>query len=167
MKISFLDFWGNLDLNNNFLINLLRECREDVILTNPDDADIIFCSLFGDSHKSYFNKKKIVFFTGENVRPNFNSYNYSLSFDFDSYEDRNIRVPLWYFYIDWFDKKTYGNPEYLIPESYLYGENEFTQKNKSGFCSAVFSAPYRERFEMIQNLNTYKGVDCFGKAIGR
>jgi len=166
MKISFLDFWGDLDLNNNFLINLLRESNENVVLTNPDDADIIFCSLFGDAHKSYFNKKKIVFFTGENVRPDFSSYDYSLTFDFDSYNDKNIRVPLWYFYIDWFNKKTYGNPEYLIPENYLYGENEFTLKPKVGFCSTVFSSPYRERFEMINYLNSYKAIDCFGKAIG-
>ena len=37
---------------------------------------------------------------------------------------------------------------------------------KIGFCSAVFSSPYRERFEMIGHLNSYKNVDCFGKAIG-
>jgi hypothetical protein len=166
MKLSFLDFWGDLDLDNNLIINLLRECRENIILTSPEEADIIFCSVFGNSHKSFYNKKKIILFTGENIRPDFHSYDCSLSFDFDSYNGRNIRLPLWYFYVDWFNKKTYNNPEYLIPENYLYGENEFTTKQKIGFCSTVFSAPYIERFEMIQHLNSYKQVDCFGKATG-
>ena len=163
MKVSFLDFWGDLHLDNNFIFNILREIKEEVILVNPDDADIIFCSIFGDKHKSYFGRKKIIFFTGENIRPDFKSYDYSISFDFDDYNGRNIRVPLWYFYIDWFNKKTYGNPNYLIPENYLYEDNEFKNKSKNDFCCTVFSASYPERFEMINKLNKYKQVDGYGK----
>ena len=76
MKISFLDFWGDLELNNNFIINILREIKDNIILVNPEDADIIFCSVFGNKHKSYFGKRKIILFTGENVRPDFKSYDF-------------------------------------------------------------------------------------------
>jgi len=163
MKISFLDFWGGFDPNNNFLINILKRYMNGVVLTNPDEADIIFCSIFGQSHSQFFNKKDIILFSGENIRPNYSTYNKSLTFDFYDYDNRNVRLPLWYFYIDWFNIKTYNNPEYLIPENYLYNENEFTIKSKSKFCSTVFSKSDNDRIEMMKILSEYKNVDGFGK----
>ena len=108
MKISFLDFWGDLDINNNFLINIIREFKS-VEISSPEDADVIICSVFGNEHCKFYGKKKIIYYTGENIRPNFSSYDLSFSFDFDDYDGRNIRVPLWYFYVDFFNKKSYFN----------------------------------------------------------
>jgi len=161
MNVSFLDFWYGFQPENNFFIHLLRLIKESVNITSPENADIIFYSCFGDSHKN-FNTKKI-FFTGENLRPNFNDCDLSLSFDFDDYNNKNIRLPLWYLYIDWFNVKSYNNPEWLIPVEYLSGDNEFTKKNKNQFCSTVFSSPYDNRFNMVNLLNNYKQVDCYGK----
>jgi alpha(1,3/1,4) fucosyltransferase len=123
----------------------------------------MFFSDFGTENMLYRNCKKI-FFTGENQRPNFKKCDYSFTFDFDDYEGRNFRLPLWYFYIDWFNVKTYLNPEWLIPESYLYGENEFTQKSKDEFCSIVFGKMVDSRLNAIQKISEYKKVDIFGKA---
>jgi hypothetical protein len=163
MKISFLDFWGDFIPDNNFIIHSIRQLRENVeVVDNPDLSDLIICSLFGHEHKKYTDSKQIIFYTGENIRPNFSSYHKSISFDMID-DDRNIRIPLWYFYIDWFDVKTYGNPSYLIPVDYLYGENEFTNKKKDKFCCTVFSAPHQDRFQIMSLLNTYKQVDGFGK----
>jgi hypothetical protein len=161
MNVSFLDFWYGFQPENNFFIHLLRLIKESVNITSPENADIIFYSCFGDSHKN-FNTKKI-FFTGENLRPNFNDCDLSLSFDFDDYNNKNIRLPLWYLYIDWFNVKSYNNPEWLIPVEYLSGDNEFTKKDKNQFCSTVFSSPYDTRFNMVNLLNNYKQVDCYGK----
>jgi hypothetical protein len=163
MKISFLDFWGDLSLDNNFIINILKEFKENVELVEPENSDLIFCSVFGEEHKKFFGKKKIIFYTGENIRPNFESYDLSLTFDFGDYQNRNVRLPLWYFYIDWFGKKTYGNPQYLIPEEYLYQPNEFSSKPRSHFCCAVFSKFDEDRFTMMSHLNQYKDVYGFGK----
>jgi len=164
MKICFLDFWGDFNPNNNFIINSIRLCMENVeIVENPDNSDIIFCSLFGQEHKIYTNTKKIIFFSGENVRPTYVTYHKSISFDFEE-NDKNIRIPLWYFYVDWFKVGTYGNPSYLIPVEYLYGENEFSKKIKNKFCCTVFSNPHPDRFLIMNLINTYKKVDGFGKA---
>jgi len=104
------------------------------------------------------------YYTGENTRPNFKKCDYSLTFDFDTYEGRNFRLPLWYLYIDWFNVGSYGNPDWLIPESYLYGENEFTKKQKNKFCSIVYGSPHQSRVDAIENIsNNYKQVDVFGK----
>lgn len=162
MNVSFLDFWYDFEPNNNFFIHLLRSIYPNVNVTDPAFADVIFYTCFGRSHKNYTHCKKI-FFTGENIRPNYNECTHSISFDFDTYDSRNIRIPLWYLYIDWFNVGSYGNPNWLVPINCLTNKNEFTTKEKTKFCATVFSSPYNERFNMIQKLNEYKLVDCFGK----
>lgn len=162
MKIAFVDFWGGFDQQNNFFVFLIKQLFPETKVVDPIDANVLFCSVFGSEHLNYRNKKKI-FYTGENVRPNFNFYDYGLSFDFESYGDKNIRLPLWYFYIDWFEVKSYNNPNYLIPVSYLNGKNEFSEKKKDLFCCTVFSAPHMDRFHTIRLLNLYKKVDGYGK----
>ena len=161
MNVAFLDFWYDFQPENNFFIHLVKSIKENVNITSPEKADVIFYSCFGDSHKKYNSKK--IFFTGENLRPDFNNCDLSLSFDFEDYNSRNIRLPLWYLYIDWFNVKSYKNPDWLIPVEYLSNDNEFTKKDKKQFCSTVFSSPYDSRFNMINLLNTYNSVDCYGK----
>lgn len=163
MKICFSDFWSPFDPNNNFFIHILRETFEDIEVVNPEDADVMFFSVFGTENTLYKECKKI-FFTGENIRPNLNKCDYSFTFDFDDYGGRNFRLPLWYFYIDWFNVNTYDNPKWLIPESYLYGENEFTKKTKDKFCSIVFGKMVESRLKAIEKISKYKKVDIFGKA---
>lgn len=165
MNISFLDFWQYpvaFNPNNNFLYYLFREAFENVKVVESEDADLIIFSCFGNDH-TRFNHCKKLFYTGENIRPFSKKCDYSISFDFDNYNGKNIRIPLWMMYIDWFNKKSYGNPEYLIPEMYLYGENEFSSKLKNKFCSTVFSALYEMRIKAIEKISKYKSVDVYGK----
>ena len=165
MKISFLDFWEypvSFESNNNFLYYLLCESFENIQIVEPENADLIIFSCFGNDNTRFKHCKKL-FYTGENIRPTSKKCNYSMSFDFVDYDNTNIRLPLWMMYIDWFNKKSYGNPYYLIPENYLYNSNEFTIKPKNKFCSTVFSAIYNERINVINKLSEYKKVDTYGK----
>jgi hypothetical protein len=163
MKVCFSDFWAPFDQNNNFFINTLKEMYENVEVVYPEDADIMFYSVFGNENMLYKDCKKI-FFTGENERPNFKKCDYSLTFDFDDYNGKNFRLPLWYLYIDWFKVGTYDNPNWLIPEEYLYNENEFTKKPKNEFCSIVFGKFVDSRVEAIEAISKYKKVEVLGKA---
>tara|TARA_R100000406_G_C3076452_1_gene115669 strand:- start:33 stop:890 length:858 start_codon:yes stop_codon:yes gene_type:complete len=167
MKITFSDFWQYpkaFDPNNNFFIHIIRDLFEDVEVVEPEDADVMFFSLFGNENGRYKDCKKI-FFTGENVRPNFKRCDFSLTFDADEHGGKNFRLPLWYLYIDWFEVNSYDNPDWLIPESYLYNDNEFTQKKKDKFCSIVYGKQIESRINAIQNISSnYKQVDVFGKA---
>ena len=163
MKVCFSDFWGTFNPNNNFFIHIVRELYENVEVVNPEDADVMFFSVFGNENGRYKNCKKI-FFTGENIRPNFNRCDYSLTFDFDTNQGRNFRLPLWHLYIDWFGVGTYDDPQWLIPESYLYGENEFTIKRKGEFCSIVYGKSIESRILAVKNISRYKHVDVWGKA---
>jgi hypothetical protein len=166
MNLSFLDFWNDFSQENNFLTHLLKMVKNNVNIVEPSKADTIIFSCFGNENKKYNHCKK-VFFTGENIRPNLSDCDFSISFDFNDYGGKNIRIPLWYFYIDWFNVKSYGNPQYLIPVDYLYGENEFTKKSKDKFCCTVFSRPEQLRFSTMNQISTYNVVDGFGKVHGR
>lgn len=160
MKIAFLDFWDNFNPYNNFFIHSFKTIWTEIEISSPEDSDMIIYSCFGNSHFKYTGKKYKVFFTGENKRPDYSQCNKAISFDIDS--NNNMRIPLWYLYIDWFNVKTYDNPNYLIPVSYIDKPNEFT-KNKTKFCSSVFSNPVSNRINFINKLNSYKKVDSFGK----
>ncbi len=163
-NIAFLDFWDKFNPNNNFLIHLFREVNPNINVVSPNEADTIIFSCFGQENRQFPNKNKI-FFTGENKRPDYSNCNFSISFDFDDYNNRNVRIPLWYYYIDWFNKGSYSNPDFLIPVDYLSNGifNIYSNREKTKFCSSVFSNPVGTRMDMVNVLNQYKNVDCYGK----
>lgn len=164
MKISFLDYWGSpksFNPHNNFFLHLLRCIFENVDVVDPEDSDVIFSLGFGSDYTRFKDCVRIQY-AGENVRPNLKSFDYSLTFDFDDYGGKNFRFPLWMMHIDWFNVGTYDNPEWLVPESYLYGENEFTIKEKSLFCSILFNRIVDSRISGIETISKYKKVDVFG-----
>jgi len=164
MNISFADFWGGFDNNNNFFVDLLKSINSNYnFVPFSDQTELLIYSCFGSSHH-YANRNKVkkIFYTGENLRPNYNECDYSLTFDFDYYDGKNIRLPLWMLQIDWFDKKGYTNPQYVIPTNYLK-TNPFIEKPKEQFCCIVFNNKSPHRLEIIKKLNKYKQVDCYGK----
>lgn len=162
MNLSFLDFWPGFSENKNFFYFLFSEI-DKVKITHPSEADIIIFSCFGDENKKYRNKKRI-FYTGENIRPDYNDIDYSFSFDFTENE-KNIRIPLWLIQIDWFNQVNYDNPKYTIPYNEI-NDNRFSRKVKDKFCSIVFNSTSPHRYEIIEELSKYKKVDCFGKPFG-
>ncbi|MCQ2663735.1 fucosyltransferase, partial [Helicobacter pylori] len=65
---------------------------------NPDKpADIVFGNPLGSARKilSYQNAKR-VFYTGENEVPNFNLFDYAIGFDELDFNNRYLRMPLYY-----------------------------------------------------------------------
>jgi len=166
MKINFLDFWGDgFQSDNNFFMHLFRETFGDVELAPPHECDVVIYSCFSGSHQAVPRTVTKIFYTGENIRPNYEECDYSITFDFDTYGGKNIRLPLWMLQIDWFGHGGYGNPEYVIPLDSLV-DNEFTQKEKSKFCGFVFNNPTDSRLKAIEVLGRYKRVDCYGTLFG-
>lgn len=162
MKISFCDFWDGFLNESNFFIDLFKSIYTDVQLSTNDECDVLIYSCFGNNHKKINKNKKIkIFYTGENLRPDFNDCSFSFTFDFDSYGGKNIRVPLWLIQIDWFNKKNYSNPQYVIPLDHIqknpYGED------KKIFCSMVVNNFFPERKQIYDIVNQYKNVKTIGK----
>jgi hypothetical protein len=168
MNVSFLDFWDGFDHTNNFFIDLLQEInpKYKVVPFSNEHTDILIYSCFGSEHTTANRKKvKKIFYTGENLRPNYNDCDYSLSFDFSDYNGKNIRLPLWLLQIDWFNKVNYGNPQFVVPKNELK-TSRFSVKPKTKFCCIVFNNPIPNRIEILQKLSRYKNIDCYGKPFG-
>ena len=163
MKISFLDFWPGFDSKNNFFYHSINQLGTKVKVVNPRRADIIFFSCFGSENLKYNNCKKILFL-GENLDLSSYKFDYSISHHLmKESKENHFRLPLWKTYIDWFDVKTYTNPEYLIPLNYIDQRNEFNLINKNKFCSIVYSSEYESRNKYINLISKYKKVDVYGK----
>jgi hypothetical protein len=147
IKIWFTDFWPVFDQKDNFLITLLRN-NYDIVL-DEKEPDFLFYSNFGVEFKKYNCVK--IFFTGENVRPDFNECDYSFSFDYSDNE-RNYRLPLYLIYDD-IEKLTEKKPPF---------DEIIKQKNK--FCNFVYSNPgnpFRNKF--FKKLSKYKKIDSAGR----
>ena len=163
MKISFLDFWPGFDSKNNFFFHSINQLGIKFKVVNPRRADVIFFSCFGSENLKYNNCKKILFL-GENLDLSSYKFDYSISHHLmEESKENHFRLPLWKTYIDWFDVKTYTNPEYLIPLNYVDQRNEFNLINKNKFCSIVYSSEYESRNKYINLISKYKKVDVYGK----
>ncbi len=140
-----------------FILTTLKKYYEVEISDNPD---YIFYTDASYDHLNYDCIK--IYYTGENVSPNFNLCDYAIGFDYMQFEDRYYRMPLYLV-------ATFYNPDELAlaGPDYLTKERMFSQEDlakKSEFCSFIYSN-YRsdiERKLMFETLSTYKKVNAAG-----
>ena len=154
IKIKFVDFFKDFDHQNNFLQHIIKSigCATEL----SDDPDYLICSVFGHEtlNKKYDNCIKI-FFTGENICPDFNLYDYAIGFEYMDFGDRYLRWPLYY---------AYGQE---LWDAFVSKHNNPKEKlaKKTDFCSFVYSNNkgdvIREKF--FQELSKYKKVDSGGR----
>lgn len=144
----FEDFWRPAKLPYikwNALYKLLSNYYELELTDNPD---FLLYSSFGHKHLKYNCMR--IFFTGENVRPNFKECDYAFSFDFPITE-RNYRLPLYRL-----------NPSYQTILSPRSSEKILNENRK--FCCFLASNPQgTERNRFFELLSAYKQVDSGGK----
>ena len=157
IKIRFVDFWSTCDFEHHVLTTALRE-HYDVEIVHDNSADIYFCSVFGDEHLDLPSESIKIFYTGENVVPDFNLYDYGIGFEWMDYGDRYFRLPNYY-------NLTFRKDVELVKARHLnvLSEEEYAKKE---FCSFVVSngndaAQERERF--FDLLSEYKKVDSGGR----
>ena len=91
IKLNYMDFdRRGYTAQNDFFYRLLQQKYTVEICTNPD---YVFYST-GSNHHHEFHGIRI-FWTGENVIPNFNYCDYALGFHHLDFGDRYARFPLW------------------------------------------------------------------------
>ncbi len=147
IKIFFTDFWPVFKIEDNYFLDLLKDDYEvEITDLNPD---LIFFSVFGTDFNKF--RCKRIFFTGENVRPNFNQCDRAFSFDYSD-DKRNFRLPLYALFAD-VEQLTLPKP----PINQLL-------KEKTRFCNFIYSNPScKKRNEFFKKLNKYKKVDSAGR----
>jgi hypothetical protein len=147
LKIYFTDFWPSFNLSDNYFTQLLNK-EYDLELTD-NKPDVLFYSVFGIKHQ-YFNCKRI-FFSGENISPDFKNTDFSISFDYERHEGRNIRLPLYALYDDVSKLLKPKNTDEIISQ-------------KTNFCNFIYSNPNCEtRNKFFKQLSKYKKVDSAGR----
>lgn len=165
LKIYFADFWPNFKFDDNYFYNLLKSKYELKISEHNPDLLIHSFDYSGNAEFTNFKNKNTqkIFYTGENVEPDFNKTDYSISFHENT--ERNYRLPLWALYIDWFSTKKDKNrdPSFLIPVEKLTKRKKYNFINKPLFCSFIASKPTGKRLEFVPKLNERKKVYSLGR----
>ncbi len=148
IKIAFTDFWDVFDPNDNFIMQALRKNFEVEI---SDDPDFVFCSIFGRRHLKYDCAK--IFYTGENIDPDFNLVDYALGFPEIVYYDRYLRLPHYLLY---------PRACSLALSKPSMSDDELLDRE---FCNYVISNALSspERGIMIEKLEKYKHLASGGR----
>lgn len=148
IKIAFSDFWDVFDQNDNFISDALRKNFE---IELSDDPDFVFCSIFGRRYLKYDCAR--IFYTGENIDPDFNLVDYGMGFGQIDYYDRYLRLPHYVLYP--------RACELALKKPSMTDKELLDRK----FCNYVISnaVSCSERGEMIEKLGRYKGLDSGGR----
>lgn len=150
LKVKFVDFWEGFNFYKDITLGLLRKNLGDVV--ESDTPDFLFYSVFGQEHLKYDCVR--IFWTGENVVPDFNICDYGIGFARLTFEDRYLRAPLYLFYEEDYER---AKRKHLISDEEI--------KNKSRFCNFVYSngKATLDRARLFEMLSQYKQVDSGGR----
>lgn len=162
MNICYLDFWPGFDSNSNWF-NLLFldyfDGKEINFNSEPQNADIILFSSFGSQHLNWLKSNAIkIFYTGENHRP---PHYCDFSFSFDKNTDNNLRLPIWYLYINWWNEKDFIHAK-ITPKMLEKKWDPDEILSRPHFCSIVIGNPVKNRIEIAQALNELSPVHGYG-----
>ena len=164
IKIGFVDFWPEYEPENSYIISVLRKhFNVEIIDTSNSDArnqvEYLFYSCFSQKFLDFDCIR--IFFTGENLIPDFNLCDYAIGFENMVIGDRYFRDPLWYEYIRCHRKFRCD----LLPDKLTMriSTEDIGQKK---FCGMVVSNGvnadiFREDF--FHRLSDYKKVDSGGR----
>ncbi|MCM1540484.1 MAG: glycosyltransferase family 10 [Blautia sp.] len=148
LKIKFVDMPSGALREKT--LPLLHKHFGEVI--ECDSPDFLFYSVFGYEHLKYDCVR--IQWIGENLRPDFNICDYAIGFDHMEFRDRYCRIPLYFFYVNDYEK--------AINKHMFYCNQDISLKK---FCNFVYSNADAslERTVFFKLLSAYKHVDSGGK----
>lgn len=151
IRIKYVGFWDAFDYKKFRVHEILEKHYSVSISENPE---YVICSSFNNEFLQYRDAIRI-FYTGENVIPDFNLYDYAIGFDELFFGDRYIRIP-----------------NYIINPKYDYMikrmENKHIEYNSAEgkrFCSFVVSNGNADpmRDYIFDKISEYRKVDSGGR----
>lgn len=159
IKIWFDGMDGKFNPESNFISDILKK-KYDVELS--ENSDFVFYSV--KTQDPYKYKCVRIYYTAENLVPDFNICDYGIGFHYINFEDRYFRFPL--YLVDGFiayECDNYTSDLYLAQHKHENAETY--QALKSEFCAFVYSnsdaAKCREKF--FDELSEYKKVNSGGR----
>jgi hypothetical protein len=170
-KVCVVNFWDGA-FDGDFFEFFFRTAFNGIeYVLSPHEADVVISSVFGHTQTD---PRKTIMYIGENVRPNYIGYSYSLSFDHDTYEGKNFRLPLWWSRLAWdgFEQKprkpnahNHGY-EQLIDIKSLMQPRKLDMSIKDKFCAMIAGNPEGLRVNLFNSISQYKQVDGYGLMFG-
>ena len=147
LKIDFKNMWGGFFKHDNIITNTLS--LEYNITVDENNPDIIVCQSSPPDHQSpsaasltdgMKGRAKIVHWLVESIdrtgNPDYSSCDFSFSScKFD--DSRNVRIPLWSMYVDWFGNQYVQgrNQAFLVSPELLLNPPDYTEKKKFWLCT--------------------------------
>lgn len=167
LKVSFSDFWGGYDPNNNFWTIIMDKLSIPYEVVN-DNSDLLISSCFGYNWQTLTSKKKM-FWTGENwyrmdtpIPPLGNRkiieiFDQVYSFDYNNYQN-HFRLPL--YLIDLIESGISDLNSILRNKS---KDQLYEDFKSSGFCTFVQgNGNCQFRNSYYQALSNIEKVDSYG-----
>lgn len=142
----------------HFLLNTLKKFS---IVEFSDNPEYVF---FNDSNYEYLKYDAVrIWYTGENVHPNFNLCDYAIGFDYMEFSDRYFRLPLYAINNFYNQKDTILAGDILHTPPSIMTKKELDEK--TGFCSFVYSNYLADplRVKLFDSLSSYKNVASGGR----
>ena len=170
-KVCVVNFWDGA-FDGDFFEFFFRTALDGMeYVLSPYDADLIISSVFGHVQTD---PKKTIMYIGENVRPSYLGYDYSLSFDHDDYGGRNFRLPLWWSRLAWDGfEQTPRKPnahnhgyEQLLDIKSLMQPRKLDMSIKDKFCAMIAGNPEALRVNLFNSISQYKPIDGYGLMFG-
>ena len=158
LDIQFADFWDGFVPEKSYFWDLLSKKYR---LRLSSDPDILIYTSFGRSHLNY--KCLKIFWTGENVRPDFGKCDFAFTFDEQSHGGKNYRLPLYVYYAHDYGYRDLGCITNVGKDGALPGGAVTSRPAK--FCNMVISNANRDprALEFFHKLSAYKVVDSGGR----
>lgn len=172
IAIGWVDWYPHWNPTSNFITDLLDLTRIPYyVVGDSHDADILFAGVYGDNFVADWQNTYAfsVLCSGENVRPTFGIYDFSLSTDLYEYSGKNHRWPEYYSQLAFSSDGTFRSSADETSLRLLYREKQ----DRDILFSAVYnnSCPHREHFISLlsqrygaANVKTYGstriGRDC-------
>ena len=147
IRIHFCDFWKGHAFENDFFVRLLKDKYHFIV--DDKNPDFVVCSCYGNEYRKYNCPR--IFYSGENITPNFNVYDYAISFDYIDFGERYLRVPIYHFF-----QKFRKSPDMPI------------NPQKREFCSFLYSnrvCADEIRVRFFNLLSDYKKVSSSGRLL--
>ncbi len=145
------------DPENNFIVNILRK-RYDVEIS--DKPDYLF---FTQDSTDFINFNGVrIFYTPENLVPDFNLCDYGISFQDIMFGDRYIRYPV--YLVETY--QAYKGDDYASDLRLAFHKHEKPLENeKEDFCAFVYSNSHavKCRDSIFDALSKYKHVNSGGR----
>jgi alpha(1,3/1,4) fucosyltransferase len=168
LRVACADFWPGFE-PPELLVRFpeLAEVAGVELVPEPARADLVVFSTFVDGRKvarprdpraAFGARGTRLFYTAENVRPDFATCDFALSFCRELVDARHLRVPN---FVGTQRVHGYADGALLHP----HADPAAARRAKTRFCAYVQGNRVRQREEFVQQLARYKRVDCAGPSL--